>query len=240
MFKLFQFLFDRPGPAQARYPEAIIAMALEHVVDSTDPRLRLLPGYQRRLRSAVLAAIDQVVAVVAGLPAAVEVRAASYGADPRLAAFFASPDHLRDTLRQDGALRDYLAGPGRYDTEPVYALLVTERRERTALGMELHGEMLQREVMQVTVSFSGQRLVDAAPSHEDLAKRLRRRAFDHLLALALRRITGARETRADLQRQRLLLQRKLDTLEGACWGFTPTAPPVDAAAVEAQLAAIEA
>jgi len=73
---------ETPG----RYSAAIVDMAIERAVDGTDARLRLLSGYRKRLRPAVLQAIDQVVATVAAIPAAVPVDRRAHHAEPRLAA----------------------------------------------------------------------------------------------------------------------------------------------------------
>lgn len=240
MFKLFQFLFD-PKPEGSSYPEPLLELAIDRVVDGTDPRLRLLPGHARKLRPAVIKAIDRVVALVDNMPSPVEMSRTGYGTDPRLSAFFASAEHMREMLRDDTSLAEYLADPDAEDLESIYALLLTERRERNSLGMELNGDLLQREVPQVTVSFVGHRLLDPSPSEEQLRKRLRHRAFDHLIALALGRIAEQRETRAELQRERTLWQRKLEALEKGRCGFTGGSPcdPMGRAAIEKALAQIE-
>jgi hypothetical protein len=236
MFRLFHFFFDRDDQASA-YPEHLVELAIERAVDSTDPRLRILPGYQRRLRPAVLKAIDQVVALVRDLPPFVDLTRVQFGVNPQLSAFFASAEHIQDMLRDDTSLAELLTDPDAAQGEHLYALLATERRERNSFGIELRGEVLQREVAQVSVTFIGQRLVDPSPTEEVLRKHLRRRAFDHLLSLALRRIADQRETRADLQRQRALVLRKLQTLEAGRWIFAaPEQGPAPAlAAVEAEL-----
>lgn len=240
MFRLFQMLFDHDVPDDSAYPEHLVEMAIERVVEGTDPRLRLVPGYAKKLRPAVVKGIDQVVALVANLPPPVELSRAYYGADPRLAAFFASAEHMRERLRDDTSLAEFLASPGARDLDQVFALLFVERRERNSLGMELNGELLQREVPQVTVSFVGHRLLDPSPSEEGLRKHLRHRAFNHLVSLALRRIAAQQEARADLQRERTLWQRKLEALEQGRWGFVegPGGAPMSPAAVEKMLVQI--
>ena len=82
------------------------------------------------------------------------------------------------------------------------------------LGMDLVGDRVQKDVAQVTVSFSGHRLLDPGCSEAETRRQLKRRAFDHLLSLALTRIAGMRVEREDLKRQRDLLRRKLAALEG--------------------------
>jgi hypothetical protein len=242
MLKLFQSLFERGAVTTGRYPEAIVEMAIERAIDGTDPLLRTLSGYKKALRPAVLKAIDHVVALIDSLPPTVEMSRRSYRAEVLLPAFFASADRIGEVLGRDQALAELVAGKLSRDAEPIYALLAARRFERRGLGMELQGEILRRDVAQTTVSFADHHLLDPSTSEEETRKQLRRRAFDHVLALALDRITSLRQTRASLQARHKLLQRKLAALEAGHWGFADARPGavVDTAALEAELAEIDA
>jgi hypothetical protein len=87
--------------------------------------------------------------------------------------------------------------------------------------------MLRRDVAQVSVSFRNHRLIEVTSNEADTRRQLKRRAFDHLLTLALARIAGVKGERADLARQRDLLQRKLGALQRGGWSFEAMegAPP---------------
>jgi hypothetical protein len=242
MLKLFQSIFGG-GELKGQYPEPLIEMAIERTVDGTDPRLRALPGYRKRLRAPVIHAIDHVIALIGILPAPLPADSSVYGSDPRLMAMFASADHMRETYAKSKALRDYREQHS--DTgERVMALLLAERAEKNILGVELAGDMVRREVAQVVVNFHNHRLLDPAASEEEARKLLRRRAFDHLLSLALARIAEAKGERADLTRQRDLLRRKLGALKQGGWSFddgdgerpSPAALQADLVEIEKQLA----
>ena len=89
------------------------------------------------------------------------------------------------------------------------------------------GDMLRRDVAQVSVSFRNHRLIEVTSNEADTRRQLKRRAFDHLLTMALTRIAEAHGERADLARQRDLLQRKLSALKRGGWSFEAAegAPP---------------
>lgn len=220
MLKLFQSIFDLVGggnEARGRYPEALIEMAIERAVDGTDPRIRALPGYRKRLRAPVIHAADHVIALVDSLPEPVAATRRDFAVDPRLSALFASAEHMREVFAGDAALgefRDRHPGGGR-----ITSLLVAERHEKNVLGMELDGELLKREVAQVAINFRSHRLVDPDTDEAEMRRQLKRRAFDHLLSLALARITEVQSERADLNRQRDLLRRKLSALRNGGWSF---------------------
>ncbi|MGF1612854.1 MAG: hypothetical protein ACFCVA_02805 [Gammaproteobacteria bacterium] len=242
MFRLFQSIFAPDASTGGRYPDELIHRAIERAVDGTDPRLRALPRYHKPLRAAVIHAIDHVVNLVEQLPPPAEISRQRYGTDPHLCAFFASVEHMQEVFGTDLALSDFLATAEGSVAEQVVALLVMEKQERHVFGMDLEGGMLRRDVPQVTVNFADHRLLDPASTETETRRLLKRRAFDHLLSLALRRIVDARLQRAGLEEQRTLLRRKLKALQDSRWGFEEADPGKgpDVAELEAQLAAIEA
>jgi len=217
MLKLFQSFFGG-DESRGRYPESLVEMAIERTVDGTDSRLRLLPGYRKHLRGPVIHAIDHVVVLVDNLPAALAAGRDDFNVDPRLATLFVSAAQMLEVLGHDRTLLEYLsshfAGADR-----LTALLLAERIEKNVLGMEQAGDQVRRDVAQLTVSFRNHRLVEVADREAETRRLLKRRAFDHLLSLALARIVEVREERADIARQRDALRYKLAILERSGWGF---------------------
>jgi len=238
--KLLQSIFGG-GEARGRYPEPLIQAATERAVEGTDARLRLVPGYQKRLRQPLIHAIDHVVGLVDAIPAPVVADRPAHGAEPRLAVLFASAASMLDMLGRDAALMAYMATKEGAGAERVTALLLAERSERSILGMDLVGDQVRRDVQQVTVSFAGHRLLDPHGDEKTMRRQLKRRAFDHLLTLALARIADLRVERDDLMRQRDLLRRKRAALERGGWSFeAPDGAPPEPEALEAELDAITA
>jgi hypothetical protein len=68
---------------------------------------------------------------------------------------------------------------------------------------------------------------------------LKRRAYDHLLGIALGRIESAGKERTGLEQQCKLLGRKLRALETGGWSFKATGKASDLPALEAQLEEIQ-
>ena len=217
MLNLFQSIFGG-GEQQGHYPESLIEAAIERAVDGTDPRLRAMFGYRKNLRPSVFHAIDHVVALVDDIPAPIPALRSDYNTDLRLKALFASADRMQEVFGNDVQLNEFRGGPGK-SAERVIALLLAERVEKNVLGMELAGDMLRRDVAQISVSFRNHRLIDVTTNEADTRRQLERRAFDHLLTLALTRIAEVHGERADLARQRDLLQRKLSALKRGGWSF---------------------
>ena len=237
--KLFQSIFG--SEKRHSYPDSLIEMAIERAVDGTDSRLRLLPGYRKRLRAPVIAAIDHVIALVDAIQTPLPASVRRHGTESRLSTVFSSAGDMLAILARDPALSRFLAGPEGAGAEQVTALLMTEHVERNILGLDLVGDQVRRDVPQVTVNFTAHRLLDPTTSESESRRLWKRRAFDHLLTLALSRIAETRAERADLTRQRDLLRRKLQALEHGGWSFEqPEDDAPDPAALAAELDTIKA
>lgn len=238
MLRMLHYLFG--GDKKGSYPESLIKAAIERAVDGTDPWLRAVSGYKRKLRPAVLRAIDYVVELVDALPPAVPVSLKTFGDDPRLKVFFISTADMGKTFGGDRNLADFLKGPGGALPQ-VVALLGMEKREKMIFGAALSGDIVIHDVAQVTVSFEAHRLIDPSDNEVEARRHLKRRAYDHLLGMALRRIAFVKTEREDLERRRTILHSKLELLERGDWGFSQsgTTEKLDVEWVEEQLGQIE-
>ena len=240
MFRIFEAIFGKDDASPGRYPDTLVEKAMGRALDATDPRLCAVAGYKKKLRPAVIHAIDHVFALVDGLPPPVELSAACRS-DSRLSLFFMSSDHVREVVGADPSVAEFLKTDAGRAADDFVALLLLRLKERQVFGTALEGEILKRDVPQVTVSVSDRRLVDPAPSEELAPQLLKRRAFDHLLGIALRRIAAAVKERAGLAQERTLLRRKFQVLKSAGWTFESgdAGGAVNAASIEAKLDEIE-
>jgi hypothetical protein len=125
--------------------------------------------------------------------------------------------------------------------EKVIALLAMEMNEKVILGSELSGDIVVRDVPQLTVSFEAHRLIDPSGDLEETRRLLMRRAYDNLIKCALKRITMTKSERKYLERRRALLQSKLALLEKGGWSFEETGPAdsSDIPGLEEQIGQIE-
>lgn len=216
MLRLLHSIFGRAE--QGKYPESLVMEAIERAVDGTDPWLRSVSGYKKKMRPAVLHAIDHVVALVNSLPPAMPVSFAGYSDDSRLKSFFISAAAMKKVFNTDRTIGEFLSGDGGAAPQ-VVALMMMEKEEKVMFGAELSGDIIIRDVPKLTVSFDGHRCIDPSPDEATTRRLLMRRAFDHLLSLALKRLTFVKSERKDLEKRRTLLQAKLNLLEREGWGF---------------------
>ncbi len=203
---------------------AVIAAATEEVVRGTDPRLRLVSGYTKKLRAPVERAVAYATEIVEVIPGPFEVTKKTFGSDPQVRAFFSSIEHLQDVFAKDKALRDYLEVPQHALVDHCFALLAATKTERHVLGMEREGDKIRKDVAQTTVSFGGHNFVAPAASIDALKHELSERAFDHIVSSALRRLVTLKAHTEELRERRLLLQTKLHQRAIKKRGFETLAP----------------
>jgi len=244
MLHFISTLFKASG-GEAVFPDkALIEAATERAIDGTDPRLRALGNYRKRLREPVEQAARHIIALVDSQPPAVEISRRCYGTDPRLRAFFVSAEHLQEVLGGMKTVRDYLQGVSGPLPDAIFGLLSLAWKERTVLGKEQQGEILRRDVKQVVVSFFDHRFGGPAGSEADSRWELKKRGYDYLLEIALNTILSTRGKRREMKRERQLLNKKLAAMKAGNWGleglFAPgEAEPKDPAALEAQIDNVE-
>jgi hypothetical protein len=242
MFRFLQSIFAGETAAQPHYDDRLIEAATERVIDGTDSRLRMIPGYKRKLRTAVVRAIDYVVNLVDVLDPPVALTRTAFAEDPRIRALFVSPEHIDQTLQASQNVVRF-SSAGIDSTQGLFGLLIALWEERQVFGIELVGDLVQRDVPQVAVAFTGQRLSVVAGSEAEARWEIKKNAFDHLVRAALGRLVAQRVQRQELEREHTLLARKLKQMEGAHLGLglevQAQEPVPDLAAIEARLGELE-
>ena len=219
MLSFLSSIFSVQDKSSDAPDESLVEAAIERVVDATDPRLRVFPDYRKHLYPGAQRSVAYVQGLIDGLPEPVEISRRSFSTDPRLRAFFASPDRMQQVIGSAPSLVEFLANCRGPYPEYIFGLLAPEMRERKSLGMELKGDRVQRDVLQEVVDFTDHRFFGAAGSEGEARNEMKKRAFDYLSVLALRRIVDVEEKRSELERQKGLLQRKLDAMRGGNWGL---------------------
>ena len=239
MFKFLESIFG--GGAQAgAFPESLVKAAIERAIDGTDPWIRAVSGYQEKMNPAVVKAIEYVVSLIDGMASPIDLSIENFDDNPQLRTLFISRTDFVNFLGSDKNLVKF----NKQNEMPplAFALLVIEKQEKIISGTDISGDIILRDVPMVAVSFDAPRLIELSFTEVETRRQLKRRSYDHLLSLALRRITTVKTVREKLERYRTLLQSKLSLLQRGEWGFHAfdKDEPVDAASMEKELNKIEA
>ena len=199
----------RAEKAVARAREEAVMVAIEHVVDEINPKLRAVSSYRKKLRQAVERALAYSAEIADAVPGPVDVNKTAWSRDPMVRAFFTGVEDMRHVLSRSNEVHDFFASSDASGQQYCYALLNMQRSERTVLGVENRGDIIRRDVKQTSVSFKDRRVVKPGPSESQLRQDLEKRAFEVLVAYVLERITSLIVAKHSLQEKRLLLDMQV-------------------------------
>lgn len=196
---------------------AVIEQRIEQVVSMVDPRLKFVSGYQQKLTKPVVQAILYCRELEGKIPAALDMSAAAWSHDPILRALFATAHDIPAVFSRSPEVQDYFEqSPG---AETVWATLRFRHQEEKRFGVEVHGEVVQHDVPQTSVSFVEKKVLLPCACEHDARIEIRRRAFKFLVTQALEQIASANTRRKDLIEQRTMLQARLSILKGQRTGL---------------------
>lgn len=188
---------------------AAIDSAIEMVVDGTEPRIRLVPGYKKKLQAGVVTALNHIEQLVDTIPAAITVDSHAYLQDPNVNTFFVDEKDMRQIFSESEELRNFFADHAHDGLDAAYALLCMSQSEKSVLGVELTGDMLRREVMQTAVNFYEHTVLSPAASETEIRSSLKHCIFNGLITYSLRKIADSKLHLNELEDQRRILFTRL-------------------------------
>jgi hypothetical protein len=225
---MLSHLLDRLRGRYERLDERDIERAIDIVIEQTDPRLRFVRGYRRKLRKPVVRSLVYTDDLVTRIPGPFEISRRTYGSVPQVNALFGSADDIEVLFARNNMLQRFFRDtPG---CDLVYVPLIMLRREKRVLGMALSGDIVRRDVARTTVNFSEHRLgIVCAASEAELRGELQWRGIHFLAVTALENITRLKTGTAQLEEQRALLKMKLRDVQAQHRGLDAlvAAPPED-------------
>lgn len=182
---------------QKEYTPELLS-AIEHAVSRVEPLLKQTGRYPAAYQKSVMNALEYAHSLALSIPGPIAVDLDSYASDAYVHAIFPSLDHIAEAFRTSIAMQNYL----RKDNtgEEVYALMGMRRIEKTMMGMELSGQLIQQDVPQHAVYFISHTIENPAPSEKLARDQMAWRFFDSLI--------GKVEKRVALRKQEMQSQRQ--------------------------------
>lgn len=224
MFPLPASIFAAFSKETKRDQTAALEAAIDTAVDGTDPRIRVVRGYRKKLRGTVQCALEHTEKFVETIPGPLAMDRYAFSSDPYIHAFFGSADQVQEVITGSKAMREYIKRSVNRDADRCYALLAMRRSEKTVLGVALEGDSIRRDVKQVVVSFSDHLLLGPAATEADARKQLKEHALTQLVECALQRIVSFKSQRQELEQRRTLLRSKLRKYQESGYGLEELAP----------------
>ncbi|MDH3830537.1 MAG: hypothetical protein OEV12_07560 [Gammaproteobacteria bacterium] len=202
------FLRNRQEKSLSDSRAAAVLNTIESVVDGTDSKIRLVHGYRKKLGNIIQSSLEFSDDIVNRIPSPLEVSSSTFVSDPHVNAFFTNVADLQSVFSHSSEIQDYMAEPHE-DSAGCCALLCMRRTEKTVMGMELSGDRLNKDVLQVAVNFSDHRIYSPAPNEPKARHGLKQCLFQGLVTNTLERIMKLRLASHRLQNKQQMLHARL-------------------------------
>jgi len=174
--------------------------------------LTILPV--RRFRKKILPSVRHAMGYISGLipqvPAPVDFDPGRWDDDPLLRAMFTSREELIGVLQSSKELKNFFR---RTNAFQAFAILVAERKEKKIFGTEKNGEIVRRDVPQTAVFFEDFKVFAPAADLAQTRLQVQHRALVSLFSQAFEKITDLQLWKEDLEKQRQLLEFKVQKPE---------------------------
>lgn len=206
-------------PALDARQRKLLERVVEFVVDNTDPRIRVVAGYQDKLAPAVIRSAQYLGGIIRALPQPLELSRDAWANESRVNAFFATAADVPQVLARSADLRAFFDAPRHSGAQEAFALLVMEKAERTVYGTALEGGILKSDVAQVNVNFSAHRIVAPAATQDEARVEIGLRGVRRLLDVVLTRIAAIQQQATDLAERKAFLSTKLRQLKSPGFGI---------------------
>jgi len=190
--------------------DAYVIRIVEQVVDSIDPRLRGIARYGWKIRPAAERMLDYASDACSILPGPIEFSRNAWNNDPCVRALFATSTDMQTVFSRTPDMDDYFKSSLASD---AYAVLGMEKTEKAVFGVEMQGEIIRRDVPQISVSFGDYRISRPALDEQELRAKLRERALNEFMAQALLKVAELSGHKEGLRKRKVSLQVKLNALE---------------------------
>jgi len=185
--------------------------AIERAVSAVEPLLKQARGYPGSYRKPVTAALEYARSLAASVPGPVVANRESYTRDAFVHALFPSADSVMEAFFASRALQDYYREFP--TTDELYALMGMRRFEKTMVGVELSGEVIQRDVVQKVVYFTSHTIENPAPSEKQSRDQAAWSFFDSLVGNVKKRMEARKQEKQSLLLEKDLLVAKMRTAD---------------------------
>ena len=193
-----------------RISDETVRWAVNKAIALTNPRLKLVRNYEKRLSPSVVTTIKFMQGLVKYFPPARPLSPKTWANDPVLRAFFVAPPDLETLLGRSDDLRTLFTESPELDA--AYLILGMAYKEERVFGLALQGDVVLRDVAQKTVNFTDHKTRLCAEDEPRLRRIVGVEVFEHLISRVLSDIGTERDERKELQAARSLIRARLGLL----------------------------
>jgi len=209
----YQRLVDGSSPRPLNHKiEAAALDEIERIARETDSTILPVHRFQKKILPSVRHAMQYISGLIPQVPGPVDFDPGRWDDDPLLRAMFISREELAGLLQSTKALKKFFQ---RTNASQAFAMLVAEPKEKKFYGTEKDGEIVRRDVPQKAVFFENFKVIDPAADLAETRLQVQHRALISLFTQAFEKITDLQLWKEDLEKQRELLEFKVQQPEGS-------------------------
>lgn len=208
LFDFLSKLRDKIGQQETEgiRPKDELWEAVDLVVKMSHPNVHYVPNYRKKLMPAVEHTLKYADELVAQMTTPVPIHADSWNTDPFLRKIFLNNKMFNKLFTENKALTEFFQKTG---ASGCCALLVMDRKNKNIFGAELEGEIINRDVLKTSISFSNHQIVMPCISEEETRKDLSTRALILLTTHALEEIMSIIAWKKEMETEKKTLEVKL-------------------------------
>ena len=194
--------------------------AVERVIDGIDAKLRLVPGYRKKLQREIAVSLEYISQLVDKFPGPIDVSRQTFISNPEVRSYFATTDVLQNTFSCGSELTSFFEQPANTSINECCALLCINKEEKNVLGMALEGDMIRRDVPQTIINLFDYKIMSPAKDDEEVRSGIKKCIFDGLITYALQHIASFKSESRDLMNRRRILHGQIRVRQAQGSGLT--------------------
>lgn len=185
--------------------------AIERAISNVEPLLKQTNGYPDAYLAPVSSALKYAHALAFSLPGPVTVSREAYASDPLVHALFPSIESVTEAISSSLSLQNHLLqAPTDGD---LFALMGMRRQEKTVVGMQLSGQLVQHDVVQDMVYFTSHTIDNPAAGEVQARELVAMSFFDRLIDKVTQRIAQRKQDKHELLLEKDALMARLRTAD---------------------------
>ena len=205
---------SHPRPDQKT--DADVLDEIERIAQEIDSTILPVRRFRKKILPSVRHAMGYISGLIPQIPGPVDFDPDRWNDDPLLRAMFLSREELIGVLQSNKVLKNFL---WHTNTSQAFAILAAERKEKKFFGIEKNGEIIRRDVPQKAIFFEDFKVFAPAADLAQTRLQVQYRALVSLFNQAFEEITDLQLWKEDLEKQRELLEFKVQQPEDA--GLSP-------------------
>jgi hypothetical protein len=174
-----------------------VAEAISEIVQGTDARIRAVSNYKDSLRAGTRSLLQHIDGIVERVPTAVKLTKKSFVYNHQISSLLESMKEVRKLCAESDEIQEYLKSPIAVEQGSFFAVLFMDHHEKVVFGDALKGDIIQRDVKQTSVYFTGHKLLAPAATEKEVRLALKYILFDNVVNYLKQFLT--REKRSEIK-----------------------------------------